>query len=316
MNAQLLTVSVIIPTYNRAELVRETLESVFSQTYQQLEIIVVDDGSTDHTHEVLAEFGDRIHTIWLGKSGIGVARNSGIEAATGDYIAFLDSDDLWAPVKIERHLNFAIAHPEVVLTYTDAIQFSRDGPAEKSFVDKFTALRNPAHLFTPMITEHAIPLTSTTMIRRSFLEETGLRFPVELGLGEDLSLFLQMMMAGAKFGYLPEKLTSRRMHGGNASRNHRKRFEDRKRLYCDLLRRTPNSYTREQKSALKAGLQEARYRVGECLWEELGLKEARREFIQALAFNKLGRKSAAYGVLTFLPARLIRSIRRLKAPAK
>ncbi len=316
MNPRSLTVSVIIPTYNRAELVRETLESVLAQTHQRLEILVVDDGSTDHTEEVLAGFGDRIHTIRLGRSGIGAARNSGIEAATGDYIAFLDSDDLWLPTKVEKHLDFAVAHPEMVLTYTDAVQFNQDGPAENSFVDKFTALRDPAHLFAPMITEFAIPLTSTTMIQTSFLKETGLRFPVELGLGEDLSLFLQMMLAGAEFGYLPEKLTRRRMHGNNVSSNHRKRFEQRKRLYTDLLGQSPNGYTREQRSALKAGLQDARYRVGECLWEELNLKEARKEFIQALSLDKRGMKSAAYGVLTFLPARFVGKIRKMKPSGK
>ncbi len=312
MNSRSLTVSVIIPTYNRADLVRETLESVFSQNHQALEIIVVDDGSTDHTEKMLTSFGNRVKNIRLARSGISTARNTGIEAATGEFIAFLDDDDLWVPDKVEKHLNFATRHPEAVLTYTDAVQFGKGGTEKKSFADNFSALNDPAHLFTPMITEYAIPLMSTVMIKTSFLKESGLRFQNYLGI-DDLELFLQIMMSGGKFAYLPEKLTMRRMHGGNFSGNHRRRFEQRKRLYADLLRQTPNGCTPEQKSALKAGLLDARYRVGECLWEELNFKEARNEFMQTLSLDKRGIKSAAYGMLTLLPVKLVENIRKTKA---
>jgi glycosyltransferase involved in cell wall biosynthesis len=304
-------VSVIIPTYNRADLLRQALDSVFAQTHKGLEIIVVDDGSTDHTDKVLSEFGQQVKTIGLGRSGISSARNAGVDAATADYIAFLDNDDLWLPDKIEKHLDFATRHPESVVTYTDAVQFSGNGDEKRSFADYFSALKDPTHLFTPMITEYAVPLMSATMIDASFLKERDLRFQNFLGI-DDLGLFLEIMMAGGKFAYLPEPLTKRRMHGGNFSGNHQRRFEQRKLLYADLLGRYSGRYTPEEKSALEIGLRDARYRVGESLWEGLQLKEARKEFLHTIGPDSKGIRSVAYALLTLFPSRFIAGARKIK----
>jgi hypothetical protein len=89
--------SVIIPTYNRAALLREALESVFAQTFMDYEVIVIDDGSTDDTDKVAASFGDKIRFLRQANQGPGSARNLGLQSATGRYIAFLDSDDIWFP---------------------------------------------------------------------------------------------------------------------------------------------------------------------------------------------------------------------------
>ena len=94
-------VSVIIPTYNSAGYIEEALESVFEQTLQDFEIIVVDDGSTDGTGEVLRKYGDRIRYIYQENNGPASARNGGIRVARGEYIAFLDADDLWVSTKLE-----------------------------------------------------------------------------------------------------------------------------------------------------------------------------------------------------------------------
>jgi len=96
-------VSVVIPTYNRAEKVRPTIESVLSQTFTDLEVIVVDDGSSDGTREILGRvYGDRIRYLFQNNQGVSGARNKGITEARGEWIAFLDSDDLWEPDKLER----------------------------------------------------------------------------------------------------------------------------------------------------------------------------------------------------------------------
>ena len=99
-------VSVIIPTYNRKHLLKEALGSVFSQTYKNLQVIVVDDGSTDNTQDIISDFKDkRITYIKQGHRGASSARNKGIENAKGEYTAFLDSDDRWLPTKIEKQMD-------------------------------------------------------------------------------------------------------------------------------------------------------------------------------------------------------------------
>src|ERR1051325_7839947 len=97
-------VSVIVPTYNRANLLRETIESVLAQTYPNIELIVVDDGSTDETPELLKQYDDRLAYIRKQNAGGTAARNTGILAAHGEYLNFLDHDDLFLPTKIERQV--------------------------------------------------------------------------------------------------------------------------------------------------------------------------------------------------------------------
>src|SRR5215472_17381180 len=97
-------VSVVIPTYNRAAMITRTIENIFAQTYSNIELIVVDDGSTDDTQAKLSGFGDRIRIITQSNSGPAVARNRGAAAARGEIIAFQDSDDLWRPTKLARQV--------------------------------------------------------------------------------------------------------------------------------------------------------------------------------------------------------------------
>ena len=97
-------ISVIIPTYQRADLVAGAIESVLAQTYQDYEIIVVNDGSTDNTKEVLATFGNSITAIHQENRGLSAARNAGITISSGKYIAFLDDDDLWLPEKLAKQI--------------------------------------------------------------------------------------------------------------------------------------------------------------------------------------------------------------------
>ena len=95
--------SVIIPTYNRADLIRAALDSVFAQEFKGYEVIVVDDGSTDSTREILESYDNRIRLFTQGNKGPGAARNLGLEHATGEYVTFLDSDDLWFPWTLETY---------------------------------------------------------------------------------------------------------------------------------------------------------------------------------------------------------------------
>lgn len=111
-------VSIVIPTYNRAETVRTAIDSVLEQDYQPMEVIVVDDGSTDDTTDVLVGYGDQIRLIKQANRGVSAARNLGVAAANGEYIAFLDSDDIWLPGKLTKQMA-AFEDNRVVFSYTN-----------------------------------------------------------------------------------------------------------------------------------------------------------------------------------------------------
>lgn len=134
------TVSVIIPAYNSAKYIGEAIESVFAQTYPVHEINVVDDGSTDDTAKIVQEHvraqehkstGAQVKYIYQNNKGPAAARNAGIRAATGDYIAFLDSDDIWLSEKIELQIKKFDENPEYRLVHTDRIRIGIDGIAEQ-----------------------------------------------------------------------------------------------------------------------------------------------------------------------------------------
>lgn len=165
------TVSVIIPTYQLAHLVSQTIESVLAQTYTDYEIIVVNDGSTDNTKEVLATFGDKITVIHQENKGVAAARNVGIMAAQGRYIALLDHDDLWLPNKLEKQVAYLESHRNIGLVYSDMQSFNEKGVEPYTFAQKV-----PLHPFEniwTMFVRNPIPTCSIVVVRRECLDNVG-----------------------------------------------------------------------------------------------------------------------------------------------
>jgi len=126
-------VSVLIPTYNRAYILRSSLDSVIAQTYQDVEIIVVDDGSKDDTKSIVDSYGGRIRYIYQENAGLAAARNTGLGAARGEFLAFQDSDDAWFPWKLEAQVAVMRQVPELAIVWTDMTSVTPDG---KVFLDK------------------------------------------------------------------------------------------------------------------------------------------------------------------------------------
>ncbi|MCP4711182.1 MAG: glycosyltransferase family 2 protein, partial [Planctomycetes bacterium] len=116
-------ISVIIPTFNRANYIEEAVNSVLSQTYDAIELIIIDDGSTDNTRQLLSEYGDELRYYRQDNQGIAAARNRGVTHATGDYLAFLDSDDIWMKDKLQRQMAVLEQIPQISVVYGHAEQF-------------------------------------------------------------------------------------------------------------------------------------------------------------------------------------------------
>lgn len=124
-------VSVITPVYNQDKFIQDAVDSVLNQTYKDFEIIVINDGSTDKTEEILREYGDKIRWKSQENQGHAVARNSGISVAKGEYFAFLDADDMCMPDRLELQVDYLDKHPAVGLVYTDYYQIDEEGEITK-----------------------------------------------------------------------------------------------------------------------------------------------------------------------------------------
>lgn len=192
-------VSVVIPTYNRASIVSMAIDSVLAQTYRDLEVIVVDDGSTDETPALLAAYGDRIRVLRQENAGPAIARNRGIAAARGELVAFLDSDDTWLPRKLERQVALLDRVGDAVPCCLCNCQVQyQDGSTTSTFTIADTipscaegVWLNPAAV---LLTRFVL-FNQAVLIRRSALEQAG-AFDEKLRFAEDYDLPLRLALAG------------------------------------------------------------------------------------------------------------------------
>ncbi len=179
-------VSVIIPTFNRVHVLESALDSVLAQTYSPIEIIVVDDGSTDRTQELLAGYGDKIKVFTQTNQGVSAARNLGIRHSKGAFIALLDSDDAWTPDKISRQMTFFSDNPEALICQTEEI-WIRNG---RRVNPKVKHKKPSGMIFTPSL-KLCLVSPSAVMMRRELFDLRGL-FNEELIVCEDYDLWLRI----------------------------------------------------------------------------------------------------------------------------
>jgi len=201
------TISVIIPTYNRANFICETIDSVLNQTYQDYEIIVVDDGSTDDTKQVLSKYGNRIIYIYQENQQVGAARNNGIRHSKGKYIALLDSDDVWLPQKLEKDIACFELDSRIGLVYSDVIYISSDGAALYK-----RKLKCPTGDILKSIVLQNFVVLSTAIVRRECFEKVGMfSTDREMSGSEDAEMWIRIA-SQYYFGYIDEITTKYRMH--------------------------------------------------------------------------------------------------------
>jgi glycosyltransferase involved in cell wall biosynthesis len=192
-------VSVIIPTYNRAGIIGRTIDNILEQTYRNLELIVVDDGSTDDTQARLKAYGDRIRVIQQNNAGPGAARNRGAEAAQGDIIAFQDSDDLWKPTKLERQVALLERDRSLPCCLCNVLMRVVDGKSYTSFEHSLIKLEREEGLWLNVLDVLAtrfVLFNQAAAIRRDAFERIG-GFPEDLRYMEDYDLPLRLAMEGS-----------------------------------------------------------------------------------------------------------------------
>ena len=204
-------VSVIIPTYNRRELIQEAVNSVLAQSFRDYEVIVIDDGSDDSTGEMIKDkFNEKVHYSWQVNQGESVARNKGIELAKGEYIAFLDSDDRWLPKKLDKQVRVLDENPDIGVVFCQAWSINEEGNLLDSRVIG-NDLRVNEITFENLVLHNQISGSpSSSMIRQVILEKIG-GFDPQIRYGEDWDLWLRIHSL-SKFGFISEPLVQLRRH--------------------------------------------------------------------------------------------------------
>ena len=205
-------VSVVIPNYNNGQYLAEAISSAISQTYKNLEIIVIDDGSTDDSNEILESFGSKIRLIKQENRGAASARNQGIRSAKGDYIAFLDSDDIWKPNKIELQVA-KIQSGIYGFVYCSLQEFFPGGEIGRIHLARY---EGSCYSLIKRFPHRAIVVggCSTALIKTSVLGDSILFDETFKGVGEDLDFFRQLCKVSS-VGATSDVLVNYRRHDKN-----------------------------------------------------------------------------------------------------
>lgn len=204
------TVSVIIPTRDRSKLLRQAIESVLTQTYSDYEIIVVDDGSSENIAAVAGSYDNRVRYERLPSGGVSKARNHGIRCAKGRYVAFLDSDDLFAPDKLQRQVAWLERHPEIGMTYSG---YRSVNEALEPIAEHQAVVYSDSK---SMLTTCTIA-TPTVMVRHEVFEQVGY-FDESMHLAEDIDLWTRIFRL-YPIAPIPELLTLVRIHSHSTPRD-------------------------------------------------------------------------------------------------
>lgn len=203
----------IVSTYNRSRFVREALDSVLRQSFKDLEVIVVDDGSSDNTPALLKAYSALIYYVYQKNRGRSAARNTGIRFARGEYLAFLDDDDLWLPGKLERQVGFLEAHSEIALAHTFTELMDENGRTlEKEAGKHLRSYLQAARLGYTYegMSRMCVMYTSSVMLRKSCLDRVGL-FDPGIEAFEDWDIYLRLALK-YNIGTIPEPLVRIRVH--------------------------------------------------------------------------------------------------------
>jgi glycosyltransferase involved in cell wall biosynthesis len=208
-------VSVIIPAYNAMTFLPITLENVLQQTWQDFEVVIINDGSRDNLLEWTATLNDpRIKVFSQNNQGLAAARNSGIRFASGEYLAFLDADDLWRPTKLAQQVEVLDQNPTVGLVYTGVESINAQGESTGRTYQRYVR----GQVWQSLITHNVVECGSNALVRRVCFSTCG-EFDSTLGSAvEDWDMWLRIARH-YEFESIPELLVLYRQHTGSASKN-------------------------------------------------------------------------------------------------
>lgn len=304
------TISVVIPTYNNARFLPDALTSALRQTVPPDEIIVIDDGSTDNTREVLYPFSDRIRYIRTENKGVAHARNLGIRASHRDAIAFLDSDDLWLPTKLESQLQYLADNPSVGLLHSDFLYLDTD--SGHIYRKNLSTAIFSGSCYLRFFFCCDIHL-STVVVRKRCFDEVGL-FDTDIpgGQAEDMDLWIRISRHSS-FGFLPEIHAYYRQHSSNSTRDMQRQHVSVLHVYQKALRSDPAVKGVVGPRLVERTMSRRAFDAAYHTLEQGKNSEARAYFTAAIGYTPLRPKLWVLWVSTFFSPRIRTALRRLRA---
>ena len=317
-------ISIIIPTYNYAQYICEAIESVLNQTYKDFEIIVVDDGSTDNTKEVIKPYLNKIKYIYQQNSGPSAARNRGIKEAKGEYIAFLDADDIWLAQKLELQIKFMEKEKEVGLIFSDMILFNEKGIIKNSFLKEklffnklsikplsFTEKVIYDNVFNALLQENFIP-TNTVIVKKECFNKVGF-FDKTLFSVEDRDMWLRIGLF-YDIGFINSPLVLTRFHETNISANQELALKSRLKVMKKFL--NYSNLPIKSKKIIKQTINKIYFDLGYLYFTYEKFPLSRIYFRKFLKENPFIFKPWIYILLSVLPTSDIRKLKNLKEKIK
>jgi glycosyltransferase involved in cell wall biosynthesis len=305
-------VSAIVPVYNCAQYVGKAIESILAQTYPAHEIIVVDDGSTDSTREALEPYKDSIIYVYQKNAGEPAARNTGIRHSTGEYIAYLDADDLWLPDKLELQMEYFRNHPQCDLVYTDMMTFDDQGVIECSVRASRARVYSSGKIF-PRLFRETLFGSGSVVLRKAAAEQAG-GFDETFFVGSDYEMWLRMSRS-FEFGYVDKPLLMYRQHRDMSTQKLGKVPQDGMPWQVKVLKRTlelfPEAERELGKSAINHRMAVPYMWLGRSWMDRGNHKEARRLISGAIQYNPWSPRYRFAYLATFLSPSLLAKVKKL-----
>ena len=320
-----MTVSIIIPAYNSAAYLAEALQSLRAQSERDLDIIVVDHESTDDTlHIAQAQAAQDARIRVFTKSNAGTpadARNHGMRMARGEFITFLDADDLNHPEKIACQLQALQAHPELDLVFCDVVQFTTDPHApdnahylrDRDFLNAAAAylIKLPDDLYRCTDSFYRYMSTRTTCLstqgvfmRREILQQEAVWFPEHLVIGEDIDLWFRLARR-AKIGYIHRGLAYYRHHATNITNDSERNVRGAIAAHRANLQRGMDVFNADEVALLRRMLAGQYFSLAYLRFLALDMRAARAYYRQVREYDRAAFSSVAY-LKTFIPKALVK----------
>lgn len=238
-------VSIIIPTYNCDQFLGRAIASALSQSYTDYEVLVVDDGSTDDTSNVVAQYGQKVRYFHQSNRGVSAARNLALSYATGEFVAYLDADDMWYPEKLALQVAFLDVHQECGFVHAEVSVIDEDDKIIHVYFNQETKRSVPHGVCLNDLLRRCHIQTLTVLERRQCLDRAGM-FDERLPIAQDYHHWIKVALHGFAIGYLSMPLAKYRWRRGSLMGNQRRLLADLVLIYEELLQMTMNAQKIDQ----------------------------------------------------------------------